>query len=110
VGSDRDWGRRTIHGPYGRVLVALAATSLVFIVGYLGNPSPAGPAAGPAPASPQGQPDDGFSSASLSESGGCYFIRGFGLPVVASDGSRLEVVSCAEMIGSDRPQQRRHLP
>ena len=27
VGSDRDWGRRTIHGPYGRMLLSLAATS-----------------------------------------------------------------------------------
>ena len=87
MGSDRDWGRRTIHGPYGRMLFSLAVTSLVLIVGYLASPPTAPQGAVPAPGSTTGQPDDGFSNASLSESGDCYFVRGFGLPTVLPDPS-----------------------
>jgi hypothetical protein len=104
VADDRDWGRKAIHGPYGRTLLALAATSLIFIVGYLTGPSTAahGPRAVPVMPSPTNPPEDGLSSATLTEAGGCYIIRGFGLPVVASDGPLVEVTGCSDMIGSDR--------
>ena len=69
------------------MLFSLAATSLVLIVGYLASPPTAPQGAVPAPGSTTGQPDDGFSSASLSESGDCYFVRGFGLPTVPPDPS-----------------------
>ena len=65
-------------------MFSLAATSLVLIVGYLASPPTAHDAI-PAPGSPTGRPDDGFSSATLSEFGGCYFVRGFGLPTVPPD-------------------------
>ncbi len=90
MGSDRDWGRRTIHGPYGRIVWASGPAGppdpspvarghhWCLIVGYLASPPTAPDGAVPATGSPTGQPDDGFSSATLSESGGCYFVRGFG--------------------------------
>ena len=109
---DRDWGRRAIHGPYGRTLLSLAATSLIFIVGYLtGQPTAAnGPQAVPVMVSPTSPPEDGFSSATLIDTGDCYIIRGFGLPVVASDGPLVDVTSCGDMIGSDRHDRLPHRP
>ena len=94
------------------MLFSLAATSLVLIVGYVtAEPTaPNGPQAIPVVASPTSAPEDGFSSASLSESGACYIVRGFGLPVVESDGPMVDVATCSDMIGSDRGDQRRHRP
>jgi hypothetical protein len=109
---DRDWGRRAIHGPYGRTLLSLAATSLIFIVGYLtGQPTTAnGPRAVPVMVSPTSPPDDRFASASLSDTGTCYIVRGFGLPEVSSDDPSIEVTSCSDMNRSDNHHRRPYRP